>query len=268
MKKTLLLSVVLLSVCALSAQTWTFNQAPGVFTGGTGSDAIMFDNTAKDSEKAISAFTVAWDLAAAGTLSNYSGLGFLYKNSGGTTKAGWRFYPTDGDGYVQVDGGDVTTLIYNCTLNEKISVKFSSKNDNALDAAEMVTGKPTDGLDKIVGNNIELDEAVSSSNKEDIKIASFTVKTAGTVALKAKTGYRIYSITKGTDSSVSNPLADVVYFNGSEILNTEGLNIQMYNALGKLVRTSNATSINVSDLQNGIYIVRAEGLKGALKISK
>ncbi len=58
-----------------------------------------------------------------------------------------------------------------------------------------------------------------------------------------------------------------IYFNGSEIINAEGLALEVYNTLGKLVRTSNS-NINVSDLQSGIYVVRAEGVKGALKINK
>ncbi|NDV46392.1 hypothetical protein D0T49_04975 [Paludibacter sp. 221] len=68
-------------------------------------------------------------------------------------------------------------------------------------------------------------------------------------------------------SSVSNPIADVVYFNGTEIVNENGLSLQVYNTVGSLVRTSNS-NITMTDLQSGVYIVRAEGVKGALKISK
>ena len=82
-------------------------------------------------------------------------------------------------------------------------------------------------------------------------------------------GVNVYLIkSEAGSSSISNPVADQIYFNGSEIINAKGLNLQVYNTLGKLVHTSNDSHISMNNLQGGIYIVRIEGVKGALKISK
>lgn len=91
--------------------------------------------------------------------------------------------------------------------------------------------------------------------------STLTVKTNGTKARISK-----IEVIEGS-SSIQNPtIADAIYFNGAEIINQQGLTLQVYNTLGRLVRTSNS-DINMSDLK-GIYIVRAEGLSGALKINR
>ncbi|MBR1631333.1 MAG: hypothetical protein IJ680_05700 [Paludibacteraceae bacterium] len=57
-----------------------------------------------------------------------------------------------------------------------------------------------------------------------------------------------------------------VYYNGSEII-TNGKNVTVYNVLGKVVAAS-AENINMTDFINGVYVVRVEGVKGAMKIQK
>ncbi len=68
-------------------------------------------------------------------------------------------------------------------------------------------------------------------------------------------------------ASVINPvLSDQgVSFNGTEILNNNGLALEVYNVLGKKVASS-MTSIPTVNFQKGIYIVRASGVNSSLKI--
>ena len=69
-----------------------------------------------------------------------------------------------------------------------------------------------------------------------------------------------------THTAINPVLADKgVSFNGSEILNDKGLNLEVYNVLGKKVASAK-TSISTTNFQKGIYIVRVSGLNDSLKI--
>lgn len=70
-----------------------------------------------------------------------------------------------------------------------------------------------------------------------------------------------------SESAIHNAIAEKISFNGNVISNIEGLNLSVYNVLGKLVATSNG-DIDMSAYQTGVYVVRAEGVKGAMKIRK
>ena len=163
MKKVLLSCVALFAAMSMSAKVWDFSTTPGTFTAGNGSDAIAM--TPEDGESlVISAMTSSYDAAAAGTVENYEGLGFFYKNSGGQSKKGFRFYSSEG--YMQVDGGDVTTLIYDCVAGEQITVTYSSKNTTAVPATELINGKGTSALNETFPTNIELhsDDVINFMN--------------------------------------------------------------------------------------------------------
>jgi len=112
-----------------------------------------------------------------------------------------------------------------------------------------------------------LDIATGTYTK--ITFTSWTEEAVGTAAQNIRLNeVTLFSETTGSNSVLSLEGGVNIHFNGVELVNTSGLNLQIYNTLGSLVRSSNATSVSLSDLQNGIYVVRAEGLKGALKISK
>jgi hypothetical protein len=69
-----------------------------------------------------------------------------------------------------------------------------------------------------------------------------------------------------THTAVNPVLSDKgVSFNGSEIVNNQGLNIEVYNVIGKKVATSK-TSISTANFQKGVYVVRATGFNDSLKI--
>jgi hypothetical protein len=56
-----------------------------------------------------------------------------------------------------------------------------------------------------------------------------------------------------------------VSFNGTEIVNKNGLSIEVYSVLGKRVTTS-MTNISTTNFRKGIYIVRVSGTSDSLKI--
>ena len=67
-------------------------------------------------------------------------------------------------------------------------------------------------------------------------------------------------------SAVNQVLADKgVSFNGTEIVNTQGLDIEVYSALGKRVAVSK-TNISTANFQKGVYVVRASGSTDSMKI--
>ena len=57
-----------------------------------------------------------------------------------------------------------------------------------------------------------------------------------------------------------------ISFNGSEVVNTNGLGIEVYNVLGKKVVTSK-TNISTLNFPKGIYVVRITGSNESLKFS-
>ncbi len=55
-----------------------------------------------------------------------------------------------------------------------------------------------------------------------------------------------------------------ISYNGSHVLNSKGLDIEVYNMLGKKVANS-TENISVEKFDKGIYLVRTEGIKETLK---
>ena len=147
----------------------------------------------------------------------------------------------------------------NVTIGDEIILLVSAKGGTpsvfeALSGCEADANNPAS-----VGKIDELADYVQ---------VKFTA-TASDVQIKETSGgYRIISATVGsTESAIQNAIAEKISFNGNVISNVEGLNLSVYNVLGKLMVTSNG-DIDMSAYQTGVYVVRAEGVKGALKIRK
>ena len=67
--------------------------------------------------------------------------------------------------------------------------------------------------------------------------------------------------------TVNHVLSDKgVSFNGTEVVNSKGLDLEVYNVLGKKVAASK-TNIATTNFQKGIYVVRVSGTNESLKIS-
>ena len=86
------------------------------------------------------------------------------------------------------------------------------------------------------------------------------------VFCNASCNLALLSATNVVASSVPNVLSDKgITFNGSEITNTKGFEVEVYNALGKRI-TSSTSSIPTNNFQKGMYIVRIADTSAVLKI--
>ncbi len=77
-----------------------------------------------------------------------------------------------------------------------------------------------------------------------------------------KTSQPFIPVSTGLNSTITEK---IVTFNGSEVLNPKGVNLEVYNMLGKKVATSK-TNISTTNFQKGIYVVRASGSNDSMKI--
>ena len=232
MKKFFLFAAAVVAAMTVNAKTWNFATVPGDFHPGNGSDAVVMNDDA--AALAISAMTASHSADAAGTVDNFDGLGFYYKNSGGASKAGFKFFPEGG--YLQLCGGDVTLLIYDAKAGDKLVVEFKAKGTTEITTSEIINGKGTAAIDELFPANIEVVTDASSKSKEDEApaVAEFKVKNDGVVALKAKNGYNVYRIVLGEDTEAIdnievNEKAVKTFENGQLVIIKNGVR---YNALG------------------------------------
>jgi hypothetical protein len=69
-------------------------------------------------------------------------------------------------------------------------------------------------------------------------------------------------------SSVNNVFADKgIFFNGKVVENSKQLSMEIFDVVGKKLGTTNQ-NFNMQNLPNGIYMVKAEGVDGAMKFTK
>ena len=249
MKKVLLFGAAILTAMSMSAKVYNFGgiQASDITTDGTigtyTMDGVEIPSVSAGADADINC-----------TLNGMEDLVINYKNSSG--KDNILKFAAD---YLQADGKNVILTFSNVTVGDEIILLVSAKGGTpsvfeALSGCEADANNPAS-----VGKIDELADYVQ---------VKFTA-TASDVQIKETSGgYRIISATVGsTESAIQNAIKKKISFNGNVISNVEGLNLSVYNVLGKLMVTSNG-DIDMSAYQTGVYVVRAEGVKGALKIRK
>lgn len=249
MKKVLLFGAAILTAMSMSAKVYNFGgiQASDITTDGTigtyTMDGVEIPSVSAGADADINC-----------TLNGMEDLVINYKNSSG--KDNILKFAAD---YLQADGKNVILTFSNVTVGDEIILLVSAKGGTpsvfeALSGCEADANNPAS-----IGKIDELADYVQ---------VKFTA-TASDVQIKETSGgYRIISATVGsTESAIQNAIAEKISFNGNVISNVEGLNLSVYNVLGKLMVTSNG-DIDMSAYQTGVYVVRAEGVKGALKIRK
>ena len=99
---------------------------------------------------------------------------------------------------------------------------------------------------------------------------SFTIIASDTeiVLINTSAKPKIQNITIGDANTTKTVNLDKrIKYKDNEITNSEGLNLFVYNSLGKIVANSNH-NISMANYTSGVYMVRAEGVKGAFKFSK
>ena len=99
---------------------------------------------------------------------------------------------------------------------------------------------------------------------------TFTIVASGTeiVLINTTAKPKLQTITIGeVNGTISIGLEKRITYQDNELKNPEGLKLYMYNSLGKIVANSNH-NISMANYTSGVYMVRAEGVKGAFKFSK
>lgn len=163
-------------------------------------------------------------------------------------------------------GASIELGNFTTTADGNIQVYFQPNGDSDRGLSIKNTG--TDEVIEVVKNGAKID------NIRPGYIAEFPIKagtySAGEIVIEAiKNTSNIFGINIENlqTSAIQNAIAEKISFNGNVISNVEGLNLSVYNVLGKLMVTSNG-DIDMSAYQTGVYVVRAEGVKGAMKIRK
>ncbi|MCD7973902.1 MAG: T9SS type A sorting domain-containing protein [Candidatus Azobacteroides sp.] len=261
MKKTLLSIAAVFAALSINAQAWDFSIAPSGFTAGAvdaGESAAKFTDNGTDGVSELTASTDnSWSMSK---FTSYPGLGFAYRNSGGQDKVGFKFNPSNG--YVQADGADVTIVVIDCEKDDLLTVVFSAKGSAAVTASELITGKPTSSLDNVYPNIIELEgedqtAPAIASGEDAVQVkAVYKLTENGNAAFKAKTGYRIYSITKGATSSINNVEEEL----GAVVA------VEVYSVTGAQV--AKAASLEEAILADGVYVVKSIYENGKTSIAK
>lgn len=251
MKKVLLSCVALFAAMSMSAKVYNFGgiQASDITTDGTIGTYTM-------DGKEIPSVSAEENTDINCTFNGMDDLTVNYKNTSG--KSNILKLAAD---YLQADGKNVILTFSNVTVGDEIVLLVSAKGStNAVFEA-------TSGCEADASNPASVGKIDELADYVQVK---FTATESDVQIKEIGGGYRIISATVGSESgesAIHNAIAEKISFNGNVISNIEGLNLSVYNVLGKLVATSNS-DIDMSAYQTGVYVVRAEGVKGAMKIRK
>lgn len=264
MKKTLLLSAMaFIAVLGLNAQTvWNFSNSPFGATGAAGGSAVI--NFAANYATTDSLLVIGTN----GTV-NWTGLTTNSKTIDGTSYT-YR---------LQTGGGGSPTLPSLIPTTRYLLFTVSGTSTFNIGMISSSTSLPNRTLIIVNEDQSKVDSIVSINGTTAATYTYNYTGKAGKVYLYSRSsGINFYylSVTNVVKTSkpflpatsgVSQVLTDNgVSFNGREITNSNGLEIEVYNMMGKKVTTSK-TNISTINLQKGIYVVRAAGSNESLKFS-
>ncbi|MDR3653608.1 MAG: DUF4957 domain-containing protein [Paludibacter sp.] len=172
-----------------------------------------------------------------------------------------------------VTGGVLTSAgtlaIANCyTASDWLAAAPIATSPFALPSADLTgaftayTGASTDLFTSVSVSTVAAGSG-SSATPYTTTVGNYKIKDASFAGANSAGDPRWYL---NATTAVKQTLSDKgVSFNGTEIVNTKGLPIEVYSVLGKKVASS-MTSIPTTNFQKGVYIVRVSGLNDSLKI--
>lgn len=282
MKKTLLLAAaVLLTAVSLSAQTvWNLGGDPTVATNGSvawpvstglASGVTTGTVTSAGGIETINGLTITTGSIATTSLCGVVSVSAKSFTSP-TTSISYAFankFLLNGAGYTGAVNTDVTPLV-NMPTQKYASFQVSGNSTIYMIG---VTGSSassrklflTDGTSYIGG--VDFPGIATGTPPANEGTIAYTGP-ATTLYLYGNASVALFylSATNVVLTGINQVLSDKgVSFNGAEIINTKGLSLEVYNVLGKKVASS-VTSISTANFQKGVYIVRAAGINGSLKI--
>lgn len=263
MKKILLImTVTLLTVTFSKAQTvWNFSNDPfGVNGAAGGSAAIDFTHNYATSDSLLV-------LGTDGSV-NWTGLTTNSKTIDGIS---YTYRLQTGGGGSPVSPSLIPTTRY---------ILFTVSGASTINIGMISSSSSSTRTLIIVNDDQSVKDSITSISGSSASTYTYNYSgKAGKVYLYSRSSGINYYYLSATNvikttlpflpslSTVRNVLADKgITFNGTEITNSQNLNIELYSVLGKRVATAN-TSISTSNLPKGVYIVRVKGSTDALKIS-
>ena len=261
MKKTLLLCAIFASSFVANATVYKFGSTTGSITTSQLTAVNLVAGTATDSLLVTYNYTAAVvqtpalpAIIATLNISSIPNVQFSYSNSADKTGQ-IRIYPTA----LFTNGKSVITTITNVTVGDSLIIATQSKGSTP--DIWTVTGANTSSSLNIAG-------APASPAVNPVSYIRLIATDVKVVLTETNGGFRLLSLNwfNKTSTGVNQVLTDKgVSFNGTEILNTKGLSLEVYNVLGKKVAAS-TTSIPTANFQKGVYIVRVSGTNASLKI--
>ena len=253
MKKTLLLSaMILMAIVAVNAQkVWNF-----------ANDSVTFPYTsgiAAGTTVNISSLSIT-----AGSTPTNMGQIELSKKDFNSVYYFHRF-KFNGGGYTGAADTQTTPTV-NMPTQRYISFQVSG---NSTIYAIGITGSNSSSRKVFVTDGTTLIGTMSFPAGTILNEATVSYTGAATTLYmfcNASCNLYYLTATNVVLSSINQVLADKgISFNGTEIVNTQNLDIEVYSVLGKKVATSK-TTISTNNFQKGVYVVRASGFNDSLKI--
>ena len=273
MKKTLLLSAfALLAICTLNAQkVWNLGGDPGIastspaFQASTG----IGNGTGTTGNPAFPVIINGLSITGLSTATNMGAVTASAKTFTDATSYTFNFvnrFQFNGGGYT---GAAITDLVPTTNLPIQRYLSFGVSGNSTVRAIGITGSNNTVRLMFLTdGTNL-----VGTFKYYGTALVDSTVTYTGpatTLYLYCNSASNLYYLSAtnyvALVTNVSKVLSDKgISFNGTEIVNSKGLSIEVYSVLGKRVATS-VTSIPTSNFQKGVYIVRVSGSNDSLKI--
>jgi hypothetical protein len=286
MKKTLLFTALaFIVILGVNAQTtiWNLGGDPTVATNGSAawalntglaSGVLTGTVTSPGGVETINGLTIT-----TGPVVTTSFCGIVSaspKNfTSPTTNISYSFankFLLNGSGYSGALNTDAVPSVF-IPIQKYASFKVSGNSTIYFIGATNTNGSDrilfiTDGT-QLIGSKKFTNTTVGTTTTADILDATINYTGPATtlyVYFNASIVLYYMSATNIVLTATSQVLSDKgVSFNGTEILNTKGLSLEVYNVLGKKVASS-TTSVPTANFQKGVYIVRVSGTNDSLKI--
>ena len=254
MKKVLLSAILLAGAATMFAQkTWNFSNTEK-FPAQTFSTTTIIDGL---KIMATADATVAID-ANTKKHGTYSFTQRLKLGGSGGFTAENRYMPT------------TRALVFQVTGPGTITVSCLSSSSSADRRLLLTNG--TDSISSFSAPGVYSDP---DGNNIPLETFNYTGGAATLYLYSVSSGVNIYLLDVSSainyiePSAVKNPKSEnSIAFNGSEIVNAKGLALQVFNASGKRIIASSATTISTTQLPKGVYIVREVGTSNTLKFVK
>jgi hypothetical protein len=260
MKKTLLLMMVALLATATFAQkVWNF-----------GSDATNFPVNAGIGTGPFPVYIDGLGITGISTNANMGQVDASVKtftSGGGTSYSFSNRFKFNGAGYTGAAATDATPLV-NMPTQRYLTVNVSG---NSTIYVIGVTGSSSSARKLFVTDGTNLVGSIdfpAATAYNDGTIQYSGPATTLYIFCNSSINLALLSVTNFVVAGVNTIFAEKgVTYNGREIENIKKLNLEIFDVIGKKVGSTNE-NFNMDNFPQGIYVVKAEGIKDSMKFTK